>query len=244
MPELICLIGLDGCGKSSQIDRLVDQLNNAGIRTDRRWCRWNPFLMRGIMVVFKKLLFGNKHSISMKADSQNPKEDYRAWKKSKARLFRKKLLRQGWILGMMVDYWFQVLKHIILPLKQCDVLIADRYLPDVAVDQAIHFPELRQGLATILRHPLTCLYPKPTLVIWIEISPETAFSRKDDIPCLEFLEDRQQAYLALREFMPVAGVNGEQSMEAVNREILQIIESHLGRSLCYNEDESVRELCP
>jgi thymidylate kinase len=227
MGRLICIIGIDGSGKSSQLEALLPYLEARGLRVARRWCRWRPLLLRPVQWALRQAIFLKKRWGARSQPNLSPSRadanGYASFKRSKARLFRSPVLRSLWLGGMLIDYWLQVRRTVLPALRETDVLLMDRYLPDVAVDQAIHYPDPCVGLRAILNHPLARVLPQPDVVIFLDLPPEVAFARKDDIPSLAYLSERRTAYRALATEFPIHTVDADGDFETVQRRLRYVL---------------------
>ena len=101
-------------------------------------------------------------------------------------------------------------------------IVFDRYYLDLFIDQGINFgytPE--QVYSEIVKYKKS--FPAMDKVIYIDVSPEVCFARKDDIPSMDYLEKRFNIYkyIAQREKWTV--INGEQELEKVYSEIKEAI---------------------
>ena len=56
-PFMICLIGMDGSGKTSQALALNKYLKDYGISNKYVWGRWDPIIFKPIIRIVQKVLF-------------------------------------------------------------------------------------------------------------------------------------------------------------------------------------------
>jgi len=179
-PVLITFSGIDGAGKSTQIEKLRNYLSGEGIRL-RQLAFWDH------VAVFRKARSGfSKHVLQSDGSIGSPE-------KPAAR--RDKNL-QSWPLSVgrsllhlmdMVNLWRVVRKE-----KQPGtVIIFDRYI----YDQLAALPVERwwaRGFARLLLR----LAPKPDISYLLDAIPEEARARKPEYP-LEFMHKYRRSYLEL-----------------------------------------------
>jgi thymidylate kinase len=70
------------------------------------------------------------------------------------------------------------------------------------------------------------LFPEPTVVFYIKVPPELAFARKDDIPSLEILYERDEEKQALLKELSVGQVvtlDGTRSIQELTQDALKIV---------------------
>ena len=112
---LICLVGIDGSGKSTQMRMLLDVLNQEGSRFIGVWNRWNPFLIKPIQVFLKTTVFKKKAVVNYNLPHGSNKK-YEAWRDTKRRLFKNRVLSNIWMNLVFLDYAFQVFFKVKIPL--------------------------------------------------------------------------------------------------------------------------------
>jgi thymidylate kinase len=71
------------------------------------------------------------------------------------------------------------------------------------------------------------LFPRPDLVVLLEISPQEAMRRKDDIPSADYLESRQAIYRSIAAGVDAASVDAARPVEEVQRAITEIVKGAL-----------------
>jgi dTMP kinase len=208
--ELICLLGIDGSGKTTQAKRLVEGLRAKGISSAYVWCRWQPLLMKPFQMVGRAFL--RRKSIT--------KKDYAKFTESKQALLRDPRRAGIWFTLLLIDYFLiQVFPRVVLRGLGAKTLVCDRYLHDTVVDQAINFGYGPEETAALLKHPIARIFPRPTRIILIDVDPEVAFSRKHDIDDPEYLRDRRHRYRALADKIGALVIDGSGTIEEVHKAI-------------------------
>jgi len=187
MAVIIALMGIDGSGKSSLGRMVCEKLVERGEKTVFVWASLRPVLLKPFILVAKYLLV-RKH---------DKFKDYKIHMSAK-RTGMKKL---GWAHGlyffvMMVDYIPQLLFKVAWPHLLGRHVICDRYYHDLMLDYCAQINAPISRVTELVRFSAR-LFPTPDLNYLIEITPETALSRKTDIPAMEYLEDRIEAYNAI-----------------------------------------------
>lgn len=185
--RVITLMGIDGCGKSTLSRALQAELAARGVPAVARWATLRPILLRPVIAVAKFLLV-----------RKAPKSvDYEAHMQAKRRGVGKLRFAHGiyfWV--MVLDYLPQAWWKVGWPRLLGKVVICDRYYQDLALDYAILVNGDADRMMRALR-VLAKLAPTPTLEYFVAVSPEVALSRKDDVPSIAYLEERDRFYRAL-----------------------------------------------
>lgn len=185
--RVVTLMGIDGCGKSTLSRALQAELAARGVPAVARWATLRPVLLRPVIAAAKFLLV-----------RKAPKSvDYEAHMRAKRKGIGKLRFAHGiyfWV--MVLDYLPQAWWKVGWPRLQGKVVICDRYFQDLALDFAIlvngDADRMIRALAVLAK-----LAPTPTLEYFVAISPEIALSRKDDVPSIAYLEERDRFYRAL-----------------------------------------------
>jgi len=183
---IIYFTGIDGSGKSTIIKELEA----------RKIFGSNYVAIRGGYVVKLIKPFSNLVRNKKVKSSTNynyiSKSDYNNWKS-----FKKKLLDVPFINNFLYafqsfDYYLQIIKLEREFLNKNITVVLDRYIYDYLTGQNIYYGDKRGNFwYKILMKKLAAV----NYMFFIDIDCRTAFSRKDDIPSIEFLEERKQCYV-------------------------------------------------
>ena len=130
------------------------------------------------------------------------------------------------------DREFNVRNNILPALKSGKIVIMDRYYySTIAYQGAL-------GLDVEMIRKLNEQFPKPDLVIILDVSPETALKRikakrrPDRFKDLEYLRKVREIFLSLKNNVVV--VDAERNIEDVKRDVLKVALEHLGKSFKKN----------
>ena len=125
MSKVVCVSGIDGSGKSMLVEALEQHALKNGLAVKVRWLRFNHFFTRPLLIACR--LFG-----ATRYQTQNGH-----------RVGKHHFARPRWLAWLFetLQYWdaWRV-AHIHLnrrSLRRTDLLILDRYVPDILVDISI-----------------------------------------------------------------------------------------------------------
>ena len=214
---LICFSGIDGSGKTTLIKELIKDLKAKGIQAEYRWGKFESSLLRLLILIKNKLLL---HESDLK-------ENYERSLKLKNNLFSSNLISMLYEYFVLVNYTFQVIFKIVIPLKMGKNIVCDRYVYDTIVDLAL---DLRYPDGKI-KHRLNQLFrllPKPDVLFFIDVPEEVAFRRKNDIPSIEFLRNKKEVYSKILKITKmdkniVSVINGTNSVHNLKKEVTMLI---------------------
>jgi len=210
MGKIISLMGIDGCGKSSLAAMLQKELERNGQKAVVTWATLRPVLLRPFILAAKFLLV-RKH---------NKFDNYEAHITAKKKGMSKLAFAHGiYFFVMFIDYLPQAFYKVTLPRMLGRVVICDRYYYDLMLDYAITVSAKPEKMLALLRFASSFL-PTPDLHYFVSVPPEVSFSRKTDIPSLEYLQERSSLYQAMADDQNLPVLDGTLPLEENCRRIM------------------------
>lgn len=203
---LIVLSGLDVSGKTTQTLLLAARLRAEGIPAEAVWNRWKPAVSAMFITLARRWL---------KAQERVKEGDYRGFTDAKRRKMRSGWKRSVWQVMAWGEYAAQVRARLLAHRLKGATVLCDRYVYDTLVDIAINFSIPPLELADLMDHRLLSLFPKPAVVIFIDIDPATGAARKSDGTPAAYLADRRPYYTSLARILNAPVVDGGSSVESV-----------------------------
>lgn len=211
-PVLIALSGIDGAGKSTQLELLADELERRGRRPVRLWYR--PGYSRRLDRA--RALIRRLRPVTL------PGAD-RA--EARAAAFARPGVSAAWmiaaVLDTLVEYGALARRHLG---RGRDVL-CDRYLMDARLDLELRFPQLDPWAAR-LSAALEVLCPVPDSQILLMISEEE-MRRRNRLAAEPFPDPpqiraaRHRAYRELASNRSIAALDASGDPPSVHRAILE-----------------------
>jgi thymidylate kinase len=184
--RVVSFSGIDGAGKSTQINALNSALTNAGIRVTTLEF-WDD------VVVFSRFREFMSHK-AFKGDQGvgSPEQP----------LHRRDKNVNHWPVTLMRLLFYIAdcanLRRVVMRARNLatDVVIFDRYIYDELANLPLHRPLARAFVRLVLR-----LSPQPDAAFLVDADPVAAWTRKPEYP-LEFVHRNREAYLSLRRIVP------------------------------------------
>lgn len=214
--RLIVLSGLDGSGKSTQTLLLAERLRAEGVPAEAVWNRWKPALSAVFISLARRYL---------KAHERVEEGDYRGFTDAKRRKMRSGWRRSVWQVMAWGEYAVQVRARLLAHRLNGTTVLCDRYVYDTLVDIAINFSVPPNELASLMDHPLLSFFPKPAVVVFIDIDPALGAARKSDGTPAAYLADRRPYYESLARILKAPVVDGGPSVETVASSIWNLTSS-------------------
>jgi thymidylate kinase len=179
--RLISFSGMDGAGKSTQIEMLRERLHQAGFRVSLLAFWDDVAMLTGVREFSGHTLFKGEKGVGSPTKPVNRRDkNVRSWYMTAVRF---------------ALYFLDAVSLCIVVAKQrragADVVIFDRYLHDELANL-----NLNHGISRIYARLLLAMTPHPDIAYLLDADPIQARERKPEYP-VDFLHQNRAAYLAL-----------------------------------------------
>jgi hypothetical protein len=125
MTQFIVISGIDGCGKTTVINELRNKLEREGLTTRYEWLRYNHRLVRPVHALSRLVGLSRRYTIG----------DRRVWRHE---FHRSPLFSSFYIALTWLDAWLgRLILAAKLMFRRADVVVCDRWVPDILVDLAV-----------------------------------------------------------------------------------------------------------
>jgi thymidylate kinase len=209
--KIVSFSGIDGAGKSTQIQALTNWLNAAGL-TVRLLSFWDD------VVMFSRFREGMSRRI-FKGDSGigSPEKPVNR---------RDKNVRSSPVTGARFFLYFCDALNLWRKVRsekngKADIVIFDRYI----YDELANLP-LQGGVTRIMISFLLRIIPAPDVAYVIDADPLAARQRKPEYP-LEFIRENREAYLTLSHLIKGIRVIGPLPVEPMEQRVKEVLAEYL-----------------
>jgi thymidylate kinase len=187
----ICLLGVDGAGKSTQVKLLSQEYENLfkkfELKTKKFYFGWRPFLpiTKIISKIFKKINYSIVEDMNRKEDKKNNKSN-----KKSGFSFIQEILLVYYFLEYLTKYFCLIFTKR----NKREIILFDRYFYDMYVHY--NYAEKSSLFKYLMR-----LYPIPDQTFLLYAPTKILASRKND-ETYEKLDEHRKIYLKLVKLMP------------------------------------------
>lgn len=214
-PFLICFIGIDGSGKTTQAKALVQVLKARGVESRYVWSGFKPLLIKPFLIIVKAIFFHDKDMF----------EDYSEYSSTKKRLFRDSGLSAAYKYLVLLDYLMQsiirTMVQVKIPFMLGKSIVCDRYVHDIVVDLGADLNFSSQRTKNMLKG-LMSLFPEPDLIFLLDVPEEVGFQRKSDIKyTIDVLRRRRKIYLEIGKEFRITKLDSNQRSLGEVKNIIQ-----------------------
>ncbi len=216
--KVLSFSGIDGAGKSTQVEALRAHLQELGYRC-------TLFTFWGDVVAFPRF----RERLSLKAF----KGDKGIGSPENPIIRRDKNVTSWYVVAIRLVLYLADATRLCMVLarsleKEADFVIFDRYIFDALANLPLQRRPIRLYVRFLLR-----FVPKPDIAILLDADPEAAVRRKPEYP-LEFVRRNREAYLRLAR---LAGMNTVPPMSA--EQATAVIRSAVAASCLHSNKASL-----
>ena len=204
--KVLCLIGGDGTGKSTHAKKVVNDLRKMGKKSIYVWFGQPYIFSYPVMFIFNRLGFTKNHRLSNNVVC------------NEHQYFKSKAISFVWPWLQLFDLTILTLTKVYFPSIKGKNVVCDRFIYDTLVELMADTNDGALHKKTVGKLIIS-LKPKDAVVVRLDIDAEMAFSRRDDVPNLNFLKVRRQYYDVISKSLAVKTVDAAKPFEVVSSEI-------------------------
>ena len=206
-PRLVSFSGIDGAGKSTQIQDLRARLNDVGVRVSLVTFWDDVARLTRVREVTGHSLFKGDKGVGTPAQPVNRRDkNVRSWYMTAVRF--------GLYFVDAISLRIEVARAL---RTNTDVIIFDRYLYDELANLSLQNRIERAYVRLLLP-----FVPQPDVSFVLDADPVQARARKPEYP-LDFLHRSRASYLALSELVSGMTVVAPQPVQDVEQQVSQLV---------------------
>ncbi len=208
--NVICLIGVDGTGKTAHAAQLMDDLKAKRYKAKYVWFGSPYILSYPFMMIARLIGYTKVHYLP-----NNQKYSEHLYCSSKP-------MALTWKWLQFIDICVLSFIGVFLPTLAGYKVICDRYVYDAVVGMMDDLKDYRLFEGTFARI-IFRLKPKLSLVFLLDVDDDTAFGRKGDIPDLQYVTRRKKSFKLIAGQQNIPVINANRPFAAVHKELTSFI---------------------
>lgn len=227
---LICFNGIDGSGKSLQAHKLIEQLTAAGYPAVYVWSGGNAPLTKRLARISKSILRRRRSTGAAQADvppASQETSEYRSYLSFTQTIFKRTWVRTLWLQVSMLEHMGEIWTKIVPHLLRGKIVVCDRYIYDRLVNIAVLCNTGPEQLRRQLWLARLYWVPQPNKWFFIDVPAEIAFSRKDDVPDVLYLERRIPLYQTIADAFELEQLDGTVDPNEIAAQVWQSVQAAL-----------------
>jgi thymidylate kinase len=210
-PAFICIIGVDGVGKTAHINKLMENFKNEGIRCKYTWFRFYHFLSL-LLLAYCRLVDLTVYEI--KNGQKVGRHDFH----------KSKLISSLYPFVLFIDMLPMYFVKIYLPRRFGYTIVCDRFVYDTLIDLMIDLREYDIHKNNIGELFLG-LRPEETIVIHLDLDENIIRKRRKDLTADQTLNLRRKLYNKLCKDLDIPTIMNDKPIDDVHTEIIDCVKN-------------------
>lgn len=209
----VCIIGVDGTGKTTQAKLLIHKLTQENCIAEYRWVRFHHLFSLPLLFIARFLKLSEVQKID-----ENSEIGYHYFERSKIISFLYPYL-------LYIDTLIDVFLKIYIPILSGKLLVCDRFIYDTLVDVMVstkNYDFLNSKLCTMYIN----LIPKNAIVLMLATEESILKGRRVDVFCDKTLPLRIKLYKQVSEYFSIPFIDASLNIDEIHEQILVHIESN------------------
>jgi len=207
-------MGADGAGKTTVSEAITDEIQYAGQHYKYWWCGWREFRslpFRVLRLVIQRFTGGGDTGSTNGETNRSASSSGAVWK----------LLGLCYFPFVFIDHYLTTAPKAFRLSRRNVPVVYDRYYYGMVIGFSAFYSFSERTVRALLS--LSLLYPSPDIVVYLDVDPETAYERKDDVPSPEYIARRREYYTAVTDRSGVVSIDATQSPSAVKAAVLEAV---------------------
>jgi thymidylate kinase len=215
--KMICLIGIDGSGKTTHARELIDNLHKSGIKCKYVWFGTAYFFAYPFMIASRMLGFTTTHQTKSGLIV------------SEHKYYENKAISGIWPWVQFLDAMIFVNLLVKPLLWRGFTVVCDRFIPDIVVDLMVDTND-RELHKSLVGQLMFRLMPRSLLLVNIDVNEKTVQRRKNDVLGLGYLRRKRNGYQIISHYLEVPTVSAEAPFVFVQQHLDELIHNQIGKT--------------
>jgi len=218
----ICLIGIDGSGKTAHLLAIMREFHENGIDCKYVALRGTYFRLLSLPFLYLCRLLGCEGKLTTEG------REHRTRHPHPNLVNRSTALKLLWAVLFLVDIYILAMLRGYFSLL-ADIVLCDRFVADSLVDLMATLRDDSIYRGRIGRFFLRVTWPD--VVLLLDVDEEKAFEREKDIPSLEYLRSRRSLYRKIASDYGIPRIDTGRPFAVVHQDIINHLKTIFHRKL-------------
>jgi thymidylate kinase len=209
-PMFICITGIDGVGKTTHVNLILEHLRKKGIKCEYKWLRFHHYLSLPLLAFCR---VAGYTKVSTLGGTQ--KCSYHEFYRSKVVSFI-----YPWIL--LADTVILTTFNVYIPMMFGTTIVCDRFVYDTLIDLAVatNNDDIHNKLVGKL---FLSLIPQNSKFIMLTLDKSVIISRRNELNDDLTFDERYKLYNNIPAIFNINVVNNNKIVETVNEELINYV---------------------
>jgi thymidylate kinase len=172
----------------------------------------------------------DRRFVAREGGQQAVAQEFSQYMSASHRLFRQhRLVGQAWIDLSLFEHALEIGCKVPPHLVRGRAVVCDRYIYKSVVNLAVLLDLSPSRLERLLHHPAIHLVPRPTLYFLLDLPADVAYTRKVDLPSIEYVERRSPVYRSIAELTGMPVIDATQSVDTVEAQVWEVVSRTLAQ---------------
>lgn len=205
-PMFICITGIDGVGKTTHVNLILEHLRNKGIKCQYKWLRFHHLLSLPLLAFCRVAGYTR---LSTLGGTQ---------KCSYHEFYRSKLISAIYPWILLIDTAIFTTLKVYMPMRFGTTIVCDRFVYDTLIDVAVATKNHEIHNKTVGKLFLK-LIPKDAKIIMVSLDKTHIYSRREELKEDTTFNERYELYQNFVNFFDIDTIDNTGEIRKVNKSI-------------------------
>lgn len=204
-PLFICISGIDGVGKTTHVNLVLDYFRSQGIRCSYKWMRFHHLLSLPVLVYCRVRGYTRR--------SSSGKYNF-----SYHEFWRSRFISLIYPWTLYIDTMIVAIFKIYLPILFGTTIVCDRFVYDTLIDLSLATRD-KEIYNRIVGKLFLKLLPNDARIVVITLDKPTILFRRSELRFDDLFDERYSLYQAYTRQFSIACVENDGEVQKVNTTI-------------------------
>lgn len=209
-PMFICITGIDGVGKTTHVNLILEHLRKKGIKCQYKWLRFHHLFSLPLLAFCRVAGYTR---VSTLGGTQ---------KCSYHEFYKSRIISSVYPWILFADTLLFTTIKVYIPMIFGTSIVCDRFVYDTLIDVAVATKNHEIYRETVGKFFLK-LIPKNAKFIMLTVDKSIIFSRRNELKDDLTFDERYELYMSFADAFGISVVDNKRSVEDVKKSIINIV---------------------